>query len=121
MVMTPRTRAAAVGGLTALVLALGTGPAWAEAPMPGSANDTVMTAGEAVLVFGGIPLAVAAVVYLLVAAPGWTRSGRAGAADAWTAEPVVVGSDEERPATTPAVEQAPETPSADTGGTSASW
>jgi hypothetical protein len=90
--------------------------------MPGSAHDTVMTAGQAILVFAGIPLVVAALVYLLVSAPGWTRGGRAGATDAWTGDPLVLGADESGAPATP-IEQAAghDAPAAGTGGTSASW
>jgi hypothetical protein len=86
--------------------------------MPGSANDTVMTTGQAVLVFAGIPILVAAIIWLLVLAPGWTRGGRAGSADAWTSDPLVLGSDDAA-SDAPALEAgaAPD----QTGGTSATW
>jgi hypothetical protein len=120
MATTPRlrTRAALTGGLTALVLAVGAAPAWAADPMPGSANDTLMSTGQILLVFVGIPVAVAAVIWLLVLAPGWTRGGRPSSADAWTGDPLVLGSDEAT-AEVPALEPgaAPE----QTGGTSATW
>jgi hypothetical protein len=131
-----RSRALLVGGCATLVLAAGAVPAWADAPMPGSANDTVMSTGQAILVFLGIPAVVVALVYLLVSAPGWTRGGRADATEAWTGEPLVVGADQpaavEAPAATsadatsaeaPAVQQAAgqDEPAAGTGGTSASW
>ena len=117
-----RTRAALTGGLAALVLAAGAAPAWAAEPMPGSANDTVMTTGQALLVFGGIPLTVAALVYLLVSAPGWTRGGRADATDAWTGDPLVLGA-EPADSATPALEQAggQGASAEETGGTSATW
>jgi hypothetical protein len=117
-----RTRAALIGGSTALALAVGTGPAWADDPMPGSANDTVMTTGQALLVFAGIPLVVAALVYLLVSAPGWTRGGRADSTEAWTGEPLVLGAEEPQ-AVAPPIEQAAGhgEPAPGTGGTSASW
>lgn len=120
--LSPRTRAALTGGLAALVLAAGTAPAWAAEPMPGSANDTVMTTGQALLVFAGIPLTVAALVYLLVSAPGWTRGGRADATDAWTGDPLVLGA-EPSTAETPAIEQTAgqEASAEETGGTSATW
>jgi hypothetical protein len=113
-----RTRAALTGGLTALVLAVGTAPAWAADPMPGSANDTLMSSGQALLVFLGIPVAIAAIIWLLVLAPGWTRGGRASSADAWTGDPLVLGSDETATAV-PALE--PGAAPDKTGGTSASW
>ena len=117
-----RTRAVLVGGCTALVLAAGAAPAWADDPMPGSAHDTVMSTGQAILVFLGIPLVVVALVYLLVAAPGWTRGGRADATEAWTGDPLVLGADEPAGAT-PALEQAAgqDEPAVGTGGTSATW
>jgi hypothetical protein len=113
-----RTRLVAVSGATALLLAAGTVPAWAADPMPGSANDTVMSTGQAILVFVGIPILVAAVIWLLVLAPGWTRGGRASSADAWTADPLVLGS--EPAADAPAALEADTTTDA-AGGTSASW
>jgi hypothetical protein len=120
-----RTRAAAVAGVTALATIAASTPAWADAPMPGSANDTVMTTGQAILVFAGIPLLVVAVVYLLVSAPGWTRSGRG---DAGAGEPLTVGGGAVTTAVGGATAGALEAPagSADaapdeTGGTSARW
>ena len=113
-----RTRVTAVAGVTALLLAAGTAPAWAADPMPGSANDTVMSTGQAILVFVGIPILVAAIIWLLVLAPGWTRGGRASSADAWTGDPLVIGS--EPAAETPAALEA-DTTTDPAGGTSASW
>jgi hypothetical protein len=113
-----RTRAALLAGLTALVLAVGAAPAWAADSMPGSANDTLMSTGQDLLVFIGIPVLVSATIWLLVMAPGWTRGGRASSADAWTGDPLVVGSDEAVTAV-PALE--PGTAPEQTGGTSASW
>jgi hypothetical protein len=113
-----RTRAALTGGLTALVLAVGAAPAWAADPMPGSAHDTLMSTGQLLLVFVGIPVAVSALIWLLVLAPGWTRGGRPSSADAWTADPLVVGSEEHAPVA-PALEAG--TVPEQTGGTSASW
>lgn len=118
-----RTRAAATGALTALALVAGTGPAWADAPMPGSANDTVMSTGQAILVFAGIPLLVVALVYLLVSAPSWTRGGRASAADAWTGDPVVVRVEQGGEGGSAALEatSAGDAEQTSSGGTSASW
>jgi hypothetical protein len=86
---------------------------------------TPMSAGEAVLIFAGIPIALALVVWLLVSAPGWTRGGRPGQADAWTGEPHVIGSGEERGPSVVAgdgvTELEPGTAGDDTGGTSARW
>jgi hypothetical protein len=86
--------------------------------MPGSANDTLMTTGQAVLVFLGIPVLVAAIIWLLVLAPGWTRGGRASSADAWTGDPLVLGSEGSAPAA--GAIEAGATPDK-AGGTSASW
>ena len=122
MARTLFTRSAVSVGMAAILLAAGSAPAWAEDPMPGSANDTVMSTGEALLVFLGIPLVVVSLIYLLVSAPGWTRGGRAGSADAWTGDPLVLGADPApheapAPALAPAAPVAPE----ETGGTSAAW
>jgi hypothetical protein len=53
----------------------------------------LMTPGQAVLVFGGIPLLVAATIWLLVSAPSWTRKGRTSDAAAFAGDALVVGSD----------------------------
>ena len=113
-----RTRARVVAGLTALMVLGSTAPAWAEdAPMPGNANDTLLSSGQLILVFGGIPLLVVAAVYLLAAAPGWTRSGRVDAGEAWTGDPVtVVGS-----VVPSSADQASAGAVDGTGGTSARW
>jgi len=120
MARTLFTRSAVSVGMAAILLAAGSAPAWAEDPMPGSANDTVMSTGQAILVFVGIPLVVVAVIYLLVSAPGWTRGGRASSADAWTSDPMVLGAgDAAAPA--PAIEPAVAVATDESGGTSASW
>ena len=120
MARTLITRSAVALGLAAILLAAGSAPAWAEDPMPGSANDTVMSTGQAILVFVGIPLVVVAVIYLLVSAPGWTRGGRASSADAWTSDPMVLGpGDAAAPAA--AIGQTAAVATDESGGTSASW
>jgi len=78
----------------------------------------VMSTGQAVLVFVGIPILVASVIWLLVLAPGWTRGGRASSADAWTSDPLVIGSEPTTDA--PAALEA-DTTTDQSGGTSASW
>lgn len=125
-----RRRAVAVAGVTALTTALMTAlaavlvaaPASAvEQVTPGEQSD-VMSIGQAVLVFAGIPLAVGAVIYLLVLAPSWTRSGRSDLGDGLTTEPFVLGGD--APADRAALasaEPAVDATSDETGGTSASW
>ena len=120
MARTLFTRSAVSVGMAAILLAAGSAPAWAEDPMPGSANDTVMSTGQAILVFVGIPLVVIAVIYLLVSAPGWTRGGRASSADAWTSDPMVLGpGDAAAPAA--AIGQTAAVATDESGGTSASW
>jgi len=119
MTLSLRTRVVVTASVSALVLVAGMAPAFASDPMPGSANDTVMSTGQAILVFIGIPLVVVALIYLLVSAPGWTRGGRASSADAWTSDPVVRGHDG-----TPgdaAIETSVAGTSDESGGTSASW
>ena len=94
-----RSRAAAVVVTSVALTALVAGPA---AALPGrdltyddgEQRGTPMSVGTAFLVFVGIPLVVAALVWLLVKAPGWTRSGRANETDAWTGDPLAVGLDD---------------------------
>ncbi len=102
------------------VLAAATVPFLAAGPAAASTGTTApetMSVGEAVLVFAGIPLALAGLIWLLVAAPGWTRGGRADATSGWTGDPLMLGG-----------ERAPEpqalTAGDDdvrTGGTGATW
>jgi uncharacterized membrane protein YdfJ with MMPL/SSD domain len=116
-----RSRAAAAVATSAVLVALTAGPAAASRIDmtfdDGEERGTTMGVGQAFLVFVVLPLAVAAVVWLLVKAPGWTRSGRANETDAWTGDPLALG-------TTPATPSALEAADADadgTGGTSARW
>jgi hypothetical protein len=92
-----------------------------ESSMPGETADT-MSIGQAILVFVGIPLAIATVIYLLVLAPSWTRSGRTDVGDGLAAEPFVLGGDapSDRAAIASAEPELDAT-SETTGGTSASW
>jgi hypothetical protein len=53
--------------------------------------DDVMTTGQALLVFVLLPVAFVALVWLVVSAPGWTRSGRA--TDAWLGDALVLDSE----------------------------
>ena len=92
--MTTRLRAA-LAALLALAASVGiAGPAFAtDAPTDPPVMDqspTVMSTGQAVLVFVGIPLLVVGLVWLIVSAPGWTRSGRSSDAEAWTGDPLVI-------------------------------
>jgi hypothetical protein len=77
-----------------------------------------MSVGEAVLVFAVIPLAFAGLVWLLVAAPGWTRGGRADATGGWSGDPLMLGG--ERAPEAPALPAATDDDTR-TGGTGASW
>lgn len=123
-----RARAAAVALLT-VALSAGASPAFATVRDDGDQPGEIMSWGTAILLFVGIPLAFAGLVWLLVSAPGWTRAGRAGDADAWTGDPLVL--DSSAPASAPAeVEAAGEEAPAisggsdsaeGSGGTSARW
>ena len=126
MSRTTRRASAVVAAVVSSLLVAG--PAWADATDPsvvGQEPETLSLA-TAVLLFAGIPLAVALLVWLLVSAPGWTRGGRPGQADAWTGEPHVVGSADDRaPAAVVAGDGVTEIEAGaagdDTGGTSARW
>jgi hypothetical protein len=122
--MTTRLRAA-LAALLALAASVGiAGPAFAtDAPVDPPVMDqspTVMSPGQAVLVFVGIPLLVVGLVWLIVSAPSWTRSGRSSDADAWTGDPLVIDAP-------PGAESASALTSAEgavdesSGGTSARW
>jgi uncharacterized membrane protein YdfJ with MMPL/SSD domain len=131
------TRAAAAVATSVVLVALAAGPAAASRVDmtfdDGEERGTTMGVGQAFLVFVVLPLAVAAIVWLLVKAPGWTRSGRANETDAWTGEPLSVTSSD-RPGLVSSG-QAPADPDADqsfvpdsddknvpgAGGTSARW
>ncbi len=122
--MTTRLRAA-LAALLALAASVGiAGPAFAtDAPTDPSVMDqspTVMSTGQAVLVFVGIPLLVVGLVWLIVSAPGWTRSGRSSDADAWTGDPLVIDapSGAESASALTSAEGAVDEAS---GGTSARW
>ncbi len=43
------------------------------------------------LIVIGIPIAIIAVIALIVLAPGWTRAGRYRPGDSWDHEPVLIG------------------------------
>jgi hypothetical protein len=81
-------------------------------------SPAVMSTGQAVLVFVGIPLLVVGLVWLVVSAPGWTRSGRTGDADAWAGDPLVIDAPAPVEPVAALSEAAGEDP---TGGTSARW
>lgn len=49
------------------------------------------SAVQFVLIVIGIPIAIVAVVALLVLAPGWTRAGRYRPGDSWEHDPVLIG------------------------------
>lgn len=96
--LSARARAALVLGTTALLVPGVAGPASAMAGIGGSGTfddgeerGTPMGIGEAVLIFVVLPIAIAGIIWLLVKAPGWTRSGRTDADGAWTEEPLSVG------------------------------
>jgi hypothetical protein len=119
-----RVSSVALVGASFLAFAV---PAYAADPSVEGQDPTTMSVGEAVLIFAGIPLTVALLVWLLVSAPGWTRGGRPSAADAWTGEPHVVGESD-----TPAevvsgdgavseLEAGASAATDDSGGTSARW
>jgi len=110
-----RRRVALVVATTA-ALSVTASPAFATT-LTGTREPAAMSIGEALLIFAGIPLAVAAVIWLLVFAPSWTRGARS--TDAWVGAPLEVGS---TPADAPAALGTGADAETDgTGGTSATW
>jgi hypothetical protein len=93
-----RTRAALVLGTTALLvtglaspaLAM-TGNGWGSSFDEGEERGTPLSGAQVVLVFVILPLAIVGLIWLLARAGSWTSSGRIGADDAWTEQPVAVG------------------------------
>ncbi len=75
-----------------------------------------MSPMQSLLIFLGIPLAVYAVIALLVYAPTWVRSPKYRPGLTWFAEPVWFNPP---PQAAQALAQA--TPAPDAGGTSARW
>jgi hypothetical protein len=75
---------------------------------------------QSLLIFFGIPIAFGVVVYLLVSASSWTRSGRVSAD--YDADPFMVASDPAAPdpARLPSELAGPDVPVAG-GGFSARW
>lgn len=67
-----------------------------------------MTSGQAILIFLGIPLLLAAIIYVIAAAPSWTRNSRGNATtdldDATSADAVFIvsGSAAPNPSIVPA-------------------
>ena len=116
---------AALAALLALAASVGlAGPALAsDAPSDPPVIDqtpTIMSTGQVVLVFVGIPLLVVGLVWLIVSAPGWTRSGRSSDADAWTGDPLVIDAPSGAEPTS-ALTSAEGSVDESTGGTSARW
>jgi hypothetical protein len=89
------TRSLLVSGSVAALGFLTAGPALASDSVYNQDPTGLMTPGTAVLIFAGIPLLVAALIWLLVSAPGWTRKGRTSDAAAFSGDALVVGSDAE--------------------------
>ncbi|MGD9955597.1 MAG: hypothetical protein AB7O74_12245 [Candidatus Nanopelagicales bacterium] len=86
-----RTRAAAVVLTSVAVTAIAAGPAAATSRdmtfHDGEDRGVTMSAGTAFLLFVGVPLLVAAIVWLLVKAPSWASSARADGLGDGTALP----------------------------------
>ena len=89
-------RRAVFGTCSVATLALLTAsPAFATDSVYDQHPTGLITPGEAVLIFAGIPLLVAALVWLLVSAPSWTRKARTSDAAAFSGDALVVGSEAE--------------------------
>lgn len=91
---TARTaRRAATVGAIALGLLLAAGPAYAElrnplAPQEGAEESADITTGQALLLFGLLPLTILLVVAAIVWLPGAVRNGRYRPNRGWSAAPV---------------------------------
>jgi hypothetical protein len=122
--MSTRSRAALAALLALAASVVLAGPALAADgttdPPVMDQSPQVMSAGQAALVFVGIPLLVVGLVWLIVSAPGWTRSGRASDADAWAGDPLVIDASSSADPT-PAIAGADSAADDATGGTSARW
>jgi len=108
-----RTRAAAVVVPSLALTALAAGPAAAMSRDmtfdDGEERGTPMSLGTAFLLFVGVPLLVAAIVWLLVQAPGWASTARAEGLQDGTALPATSA---DRPGLV-ASGQAPDAPDAE--------
>ena len=80
-------------GVVAAASVLSAAPAFAQGGVADNDPTGLLSPGTAVLIFAGIPLAVAALIWLLVSAPSWTRKGRTSDSEAFTGDALVVGSD----------------------------
>lgn len=60
---------------------------------------------SALLIYAGIPLAVFCLVFLLVFAPSWTRSGRVGNGTTWGSDPLWLNGPSADPHALPSAEQ----------------
>ena len=125
--MTTRTRAAATALLALVTSVLLAAPASADTSDGAVLDQQVqtMSTGEIILIFVGIPVVFALLVWIVVSAPSWTRGGRPDDTEAWTGEAVVVGAGApaaavEAGAASAAVAGTAED-SGSTGGTSAGW
>ena len=112
-----RTRAAAAAFVSLVAFVLMANPAMAEDR--GDSGDP-MSIGQVLLIFAGIPILVVALVWLLVAAPGWTRAGRTGAPQVWSGDPVALGGSPAADAAPAAIGSEPPT-NESAGGASATW
>jgi len=108
-----RTRAAAVVVTSLALTALSAGPAAATGRDmtvdDGEDRGAPLSPGTAFLLFVGIPLLVAAIVWLLVKAPGWASTARAEGLQDGTALPATSA---DRPGLV-ASGQAPDAPDAE--------
>jgi hypothetical protein len=86
-------RSAISAGCVAAVGVLSAAPAFAEDSVADNNPTGLLSPGTAVLIFAGIPLAVAGLIWLLVSAPSWTRKGRTSDSAAFSGDALVVGAD----------------------------
>ncbi len=93
---------------------------WVPSNMPVEVY-TPFTTGQVLFFFVLLPLLFVLVVFVLVSAPSWTRSGRHRPGQGWSSDPLLIGAGPEAaPALGPGEGSAADD-GADSGGSSGRW